>query len=130
MPVRNWSQGLPGSTTASEQSGLDGVFKSGPNTLKYRSWPVYGVPFGLVAGRSGLPKESTDWMVGVPLVVVTWQPDHLKWALIFLLGYLVAGVALAVAGRLLLRVEPPRRTLEALKETREWALRQISSNSR
>ena len=68
--------------------------------------------------------------VMVPLVVVTWRPDHLRWALYFLGAYLVVGVLLAITGRLLLRLEPPRRTLEALKETREWALRQISSNSR
>jgi hypothetical protein len=68
--------------------------------------------------------------VMVPLVVVTWRPDHLRWALIFLGAYLVVGVLLAVTGRLLLRIEPPRRTLETLKETREWVLRQISSNSR
>jgi hypothetical protein len=57
-------------TIASEQSGLTGVFDTGPKTLKYRSWPVYGVPSGLVAGRSGLPKESTDAAVGTPVLVV------------------------------------------------------------
>jgi len=68
--------------------------------------------------------------VMVPLVVVSWRPDHLRWALIFLGGYLVAGILLALVGRLLLRIEPPRRTLETLKETKAWALRQISSNGR
>src|SRR5262245_10919982 len=59
-------------TMASEQSGRDGVFKSGPNTLKYRSCPEYGVPFGFVAGGSGFPNESTDWIVGLaPVVLVT-----------------------------------------------------------
>jgi len=69
-------------------------------------------------------------LVTVPLVVVTWRPDHLRWALIFLGGYLVAGIVLALVGRLMLRIEPPRRTLETLKETKAWALRQISSNGR
>src|SRR5438067_8904584 len=69
--VRSGSQAAP-CTAASEQSGLAGVFKRGPNTLKYRSWPVYGVPFGLIAGRSGLPEESTDAIVGLaPVVLVT-----------------------------------------------------------
>ena len=51
---------------ASEQSGLVGVLVTRPNTLKYRSWPVYGVPFGFVAGRTGLPDESTEAMAGFP----------------------------------------------------------------
>ena len=87
-----------------------------------------GIAVGLLAAAGGLVLLAV--FVMVPLVIVSWRPDHLRWALIFLVGYLVAGAALAVVGRLLLRIEPPRRTLETLKETKEWALRQISSNGR
>jgi hypothetical protein len=83
---------------------------------------------GLLGAAGGLVLLGV--FVMVPVVVVTWRPDHLRWALIFLVGYLGAGIVLAVAGRLLLRIEPPRRTLETLKETREWVLRQISLNGR
>ena len=87
-----------------------------------------GIAVGMLAAAAGLVLLAV--FVMVPIVVVTWRPDHLLWALIFLGGYLGAGIVLAVAGRLLLRIEPPRRTLRALKETREWVLRQISSNGR
>jgi hypothetical protein len=87
-----------------------------------------GVAAGLLVLAAGFLLLAV--FVMVPLVVVTWRPDHLRWALIFLAGYVGASIVLAVAGRLLLRLEPPRRTLESLKETREWVLRQISSSSR
>jgi hypothetical protein len=87
-----------------------------------------GIAAGMIAAAAWLLLLAV--FVMVPLVVVTWRPDHLRWALIFLGGYLVAGVVLAVAGRFLLRLEPPRRTLETLKETKEWVLRQISSSGR
>jgi hypothetical protein len=87
-----------------------------------------GVAVGLLVVATGLVLLAV--FVMVPLVVVVWRPDHLRWALIFLGGYLGAGIVLALVGRLLLRLEPPRRTLETLKETKEWALRQISSNGR
>jgi uncharacterized membrane protein YqjE len=86
------------------------------------------VAVGLLGAAGGLVLLGV--FVMVPVVVVTWRPDHLRWALIFMVGYLVAGIVLAVAGRLLLRIEPPRRTLETLKETREWVLRQISLTGR
>jgi hypothetical protein len=87
-----------------------------------------GIAVGMMAAAGWLVLLAV--FVMVPLVVVTWRPDHLRWALIFLGSYLGAGVVLAFAGRLLLRLEPPRRTLETLKETKEWVLRQISSNAR
>ena len=87
-----------------------------------------GIAVGMLVAAGGLLLLAV--FVMVPLVVVTWRPDHLRWALIFLVAYAGAGIVLAVAGRLLLRIEPPRRTLETLKETRAWVLRQISSNGR
>src|SRR5262249_9346434 len=36
-----------------------------PNTLKYRRLPVYGVPSAFLEGRNGLPKESTEAIVGL-----------------------------------------------------------------
>src|SRR5437660_1071522 len=87
-----------------------------------------GIAVGMLVAAGGLLLLAV--FVMVPPVVVTWRPDHLRWALIFLVAYAGAGIVLAVVGRLLLRIEPPRRTLETLKETRAWVLRQISSNGR
>ena len=87
-----------------------------------------GIAIGMLVTAGGLVLLAV--FVMVPVVVVAWRPDHLRWALIFLGGYLGVGIVLAIVGRLLVRFEPPRRTLETLKETKEWALRQISSNGR
>ena len=63
------------------------------------------------------------------LLVVLWD-QHVLGAIIWLGGYILVGAALLLAGRLLLRLEPPRRTLSSLEETKEWALRQIRSSGR
>jgi uncharacterized membrane protein YqjE len=63
------------------------------------------------------------------LLVVLWE-HHVLGAIIWLTGYIVAGALFLLAGRLLLRLEPPRRTLSTLEETRQWALRQIRSSDR
>jgi uncharacterized membrane protein YqjE len=63
------------------------------------------------------------------LLVVLWE-NHVLGALIWLAGYVLVGAVLLLVGRLLLRLEPPRRTLSTLEETKRWALRQIRSNDR
>src|SRR6185369_9824225 len=61
----------PPDCTKFEQSALGAppLNEPGPKTLTYCNWPVYGVPSGLVAGRSGLPNESTDAIVGLAPVL-------------------------------------------------------------
>jgi hypothetical protein len=44
--------------------------------------------------------------------------------------YLALAVGMALLGRAKLRLEPPQRTLQSLKETRDWALHQLRSNGR
>jgi len=63
------------------------------------------------------------------LLVVLWD-QHVLGAIIWLGGYVVVGAALLLAGRLLLRLEPPRRLLSSLEETKQWALRQMRSSDR
>ena len=68
--------------------------------------------------------------VALPVVLVLRAEDPVLAALIWLGAYVVAGAILLLAGRLLLRLEAPRRTLASLEETKRWALRQIRSNDR
>src|SRR5687767_8138340 len=54
---------------ASLQSGLLGIFVTGPNALTYRSAPVNGLPLnggtlGLFVGAIALPTASTTAIVG------------------------------------------------------------------
>ena len=66
---------------------------------------------------------------GVPLIVVQLVPDRWRWptAVIFAGSYAVVAIILAIAGRLTLKLQPPQRTIAALKETKEWLVRQIST---
>jgi len=45
-------------------------------------------------------------------------------------AYLVIGLGLILLGKSRLQVHLPRRTLESLKENKEWALRHVKSNGR
>src|SRR5215831_7513193 len=82
--VRFLSHDAPDGTKF-EQSALGAppLNEPGPNTLTYCSDPEYGFPFGSVAGRSGLPNESTDAIVGLlpvltvcELILPGFQPDQ------------------------------------------------------
>ena len=69
-------------------------------------------------------------LVALPVLLVVLWDNHVLGAAIWLGAYALVGTALAVAGRLALRLEPPRRTLASLEETKAWVLRQIRSNDR
>jgi hypothetical protein len=60
--------------------------------------------------------------------VVLEVPNHSLAAIIFAVAYVVAAIILAIAGRFTLKLEPPPRTIAALKETKEWLVRQISTS--
>ncbi len=47
-----------------------------------------------------------------------------------MVAYLVVAGGLAVYGRRRLKLKLPTRTLESLKENKEWALRRLRSTSR
>jgi hypothetical protein len=44
--------------------------------------------------------------------------------------YLVIGLLLVIAGKSRLQFRLPPKTIESLKENKEWALRRVRSNSR
>ena len=69
-------------------------------------------------------------LVALPVFLVLLWSNHLAGAAIWLGAYAVLGALLALVGRLRLRLQPLRRTLSSLEETRNWALRQIKSDDR
>jgi uncharacterized membrane protein YqjE len=69
-------------------------------------------------------------LVALPVLLIVLWDNHVLGAAIWAGGCALLGLALLTAGRLALRLQPPRRTLTSLEETKEWALRQIRSNGR
>jgi hypothetical protein len=66
-------------------------------------------------------------LVAVPALIVIVVPWHWQAATVWVIGYALLGTGLALAGRSRFQVKLPARTLESLKENKEWALRQMRS---
>jgi cytochrome c biogenesis protein CcdA len=69
-------------------------------------------------------------LVAVPVMVVSLVPWHWEAALVWAIAYLVIAGGLAVYGRSRLTLRLPTRTLESLKENKEWAVHQLRSTRR
>ena len=69
-------------------------------------------------------------LAAVPVMVVELVPWHWQAAAVWVAVYVVIGVVLVLAGRSRLRFELPTRTVESLKENKEWALRRVRSSKR
>ncbi len=69
-------------------------------------------------------------LVALPVLLVVWSSNPKVAAAIWLGACFALVLILAVAGRLALRLQPPRRTLSSLEETKTWVLRQIRSSSK
>ena len=69
-------------------------------------------------------------LVAAPSLTVVLVPWHWQAAAIWVAGYLVIGVVLVLIGKARLRIGLPPRTIESLKENKEWALRRVRSNGR
>jgi uncharacterized membrane protein YqjE len=87
-----------------------------------------GIAFGMLAFGAVLLMLAL--LVALPVLLIVLWDNHVLGAIIYLAVYVVLGAALLLAGRLTLRLQAPPRTLASLEETKEWALRQIRSNSR
>jgi len=87
-----------------------------------------GVAAGLLATGGLLVMLAI--LVALPVFLVVLWDNHVLGAAIWLGAYALVGIALLVAGRLRLLLQPPRRTLTSLEETKSWALRQIRSNGK
>jgi hypothetical protein len=69
-------------------------------------------------------------LVAVPMTIVLLVPWHWQAALVWIIGYVLLGILLVMAGKARFQLRLPGRTIESLKESKEWALRRIRSNGR
>ena len=69
-------------------------------------------------------------LVALPAFVVLLVPWHWQAAAVWLGAYVLIGLVLIVLGKARLQLRLPPRTIESLKENKEWALRRVKSNGR
>lgn len=69
-------------------------------------------------------------LVAAPALVVWLVPWHWQAAAVWLGGYVLVGLMLVLIGKSRLQVRLPPRTIESLKENKEWALRRVRSNGK
>lgn len=69
-------------------------------------------------------------LVAAPALVVWLVPWHWQAAAVWLGGYVLVGLVLVLIGKSRLQVRLPPRTIESLKENKEWALRRVKSNGK
>jgi hypothetical protein len=70
------------------------------------------------------------WLEILIVAIVGWRLGPgaavIGAAVVFLL-YLIAAGVLALIGKSKLQIHPPQKTVNSLKETKEWAVRQMKS---
>jgi len=69
-------------------------------------------------------------LVAVPSLVIALVPWKWEAAAVWVAAYVVIGLALVLVGKARMRIGLPPRTVESLKENKEWALRRVKSNGR
>jgi len=69
-------------------------------------------------------------LVAAPSLVITLVPWKWQAAVVWVAGYLLLGVVLVLVGKSRMQMRLPPRTVESLKENKEWALRRVKSNGR
>jgi len=69
-------------------------------------------------------------LVGIPVMIVVAVEPHWLAAVVWVVVYLLLAAGLALFGRTKLQIGVPERTVNSLKETRDWALRQMRSPGR
>jgi len=69
-------------------------------------------------------------LVAIPVLIVVAVEPHWLAALAWIVIYLVAAAGLALLGRAKLHIAIPERTVNSLKETKDWAIRQMRSPGR
>jgi Putative Actinobacterial Holin-X, holin superfamily III len=68
--------------------------------------------------------------VAVPVLIVALVPWHWQAALVWAVAYALMAGGLALFGKSRLSLRLPSRTIESLKENKEWALHQLRSTKR
>ena len=66
-------------------------------------------------------------LVALPVLVVVVVPWHWEAALVWVVAYALIALGLALYGKSRLSLRLPTKTLESLKENKEWALHQLRS---
>jgi hypothetical protein len=68
--------------------------------------------------------------VAVPVLVIALGGWRWEAVALWVAAYVVIGILLVLVGRSRLELRLPPRTVESLKENKEWALRHVRSNSK
>ena len=69
-------------------------------------------------------------LVAVPTFVVELVPWRWQAALVWAGAYILIGLALLMVARSRFQLRLPKRTLDTLKENKEWALRRVKSSGK
>jgi len=69
-------------------------------------------------------------LVALPALVVVAVPWHWEAALVWVVAYALIALGLALYGKSRLSLRLPTKTLESLKENKEWALHQLRSTKK
>ena len=83
---------------------------------------------GAFAGAAMLAMVTL--LVAIPVLIVVAVEPHWLAALVWIVVYLLLAAGLALVGRSKLHIGIPERTVNSLKETKDWALRQMRSPGR
>jgi Putative Actinobacterial Holin-X, holin superfamily III len=69
-------------------------------------------------------------LVAAPVLVIALVGWRWEAAAVWAVAYVIVGLALLLVGKARMRIGLPPRTVESLKENKEWALRRVRSNGR
>jgi uncharacterized membrane protein YqjE len=89
---------------------------------------AYAITVGLAAGGGLLLLLAL--LVALPVFVVESVQWRWQAALVWVAAYAIIGIAMLLTARARFQVRPPKRTLDSLKENKEWALRRVKSKNR
>mgnify|MGYP001792092964 CR=1 FL=1 len=69
-------------------------------------------------------------LIAIPVLIVVAVEPHWLAALVWIVVYLLLAGGLALFGRSKLHIGVPEQTIKSLKETKDWAIRQMRSPAR
>lgn len=69
-------------------------------------------------------------LVALPVLIVAAVPWHWQAALVWVVAYALIAGGLVLYGKSRLSLRMPSRTIDSLKENKEWALHQLRSTRR
>ncbi|MDQ6918182.1 MAG: phage holin family protein [Candidatus Dormibacteraeota bacterium] len=87
-----------------------------------------GIAAGAFAGAAMLAMITL--LVAIPVLIVVAVEPHWLAALVWIVVYLLLAGGLALFGRGKLHIGVPEQTIKSLKETKDWAIRQMRSPAR